>query len=84
LVYVCGNLKTKKMNSRYLSIMAFAAAMGNSVTSFESYESYSMPKFKRSTGKRVDVRTEPKIGRNDICPKCDSGIKYKKCCGASL
>ena len=24
-------------------------------------------------------RTEPKIGRNDLCP-CNSGKKYKKCC----
>ncbi len=22
-----------------------------------------------------------KIGRNEICPKCNSGKKYKKCCG---
>lgn len=26
------------------------------------------------------VRAEPKIGRNDPCP-CNSGKKYKKCCG---
>jgi SEC-C motif-containing protein len=26
-------------------------------------------------------REEPKIGRNDPCP-CESGKKYKKCCGA--
>ncbi|MAU06352.1 MAG: hypothetical protein CL919_00500 [Deltaproteobacteria bacterium] len=25
------------------------------------------------------VRTEPKIGRNDLCP-CGSGKKHKKCC----
>lgn len=25
------------------------------------------------------VRTEPKIGRNDLCP-CKSGKKYKNCC----
>lgn len=25
------------------------------------------------------VRTEPKIGRNELCP-CGSGKKYKKCC----
>ena len=25
------------------------------------------------------IRTEPKIGRNDVCP-CGSGKKYKKCC----
>lgn len=29
--------------------------------------------------KAVQIRTEPKIGRNDSCP-CGSGIKYKKCC----
>ncbi len=26
------------------------------------------------------VRAEPKVGRNDPCP-CNSGKKYKKCCG---
>ena len=26
------------------------------------------------------VRTEAKVGRNDLCP-CGSGKKYKKCCG---
>ncbi|MEM7365434.1 MAG: SEC-C metal-binding domain-containing protein [Pseudomonadota bacterium] len=27
------------------------------------------------------IRNAPKIGRNDPCP-CDSGRKFKKCCGA--
>ncbi len=27
------------------------------------------------------VREQPKIGRNDACP-CQSGKKFKKCCGA--
>jgi preprotein translocase subunit SecA len=27
------------------------------------------------------VRDEPKVGRNDPCP-CESGKKYKQCCGA--
>jgi uncharacterized protein YecA (UPF0149 family) len=35
---------------------------------------------KWSRGKIVPVRTEPKISRNDTCPKCDSGKKYKHCC----
>jgi len=30
------------------------------------------------------IRDEKKIGRNDICPKCDSGLKYKKCKCSSL
>ena len=29
----------------------------------------------------LNVRIEPKIGRNEVCPKCDSGKKYKRCCG---
>ncbi|MAZ89438.1 MAG: zinc chelation protein SecC [Cellvibrionaceae bacterium] len=27
------------------------------------------------------TRAAPKIGRNDPCPYCESGKKYKKCCG---
>ncbi|MDH3771994.1 MAG: SEC-C metal-binding domain-containing protein, partial [Nitrospirota bacterium] len=30
--------------------------------------------------KQPVVRSEPKVGRNDLCP-CGSGKKYKKCCG---
>lgn len=31
----------------------------------------------------MTVRSEgPKVGRNDPCP-CESGKKYKKCCGAA-
>jgi len=33
-----------------------------------------------STTLQPIVNTEPKIGRNDPCP-CESGKKYKKCCG---
>ena len=38
----------------------------------------TMPKFNATRGRRIDVRTEPKIGRNEPCP-CGSGIKYKRC-----
>ncbi|OUU80152.1 MAG: preprotein translocase subunit SecA [Gammaproteobacteria bacterium TMED78] len=27
------------------------------------------------------IRKNPKVGRNEICPECDSGKKYKHCCG---
>ena len=30
---------------------------------------------------RIVKRSEPSVGRNDLCP-CGSGKKYKKCCGA--
>lgn len=39
---------------------------------------YYLPKSK-VYGRSVEVRTEPKIGRNQPCP-CGSGVKYKKCC----
>ena len=38
------------------------------------------PRSKSNKGKLIDVRTEPKIGRNQLCP-CGSGKKYKFCCG---
>lgn len=28
----------------------------------------------------IEIRFHTKVGRNDKCP-CDSGLKYKKCCG---
>ena len=34
----------------------------------------------RDRQRKPVVRTGPKIGRNDPCP-CNSGKKYKKCCG---
>ena len=40
----------------------------------------SCPKRKERWCERpVEIRTEPKIGRNAPCP-CGSGQKYKKCC----
>ena len=37
------------------------------------------PSKKSLRGKLVDVRTEPKVRRNEKCP-CGSGKKNKKCC----
>lgn len=39
---------------------------------------YHIPRRKRY-GPTVDVRTTPKVKRNEVCP-CGSGIKHKKCC----
>ena len=38
-----------------------------------------LPQRKPLKGTLVEVRTEPKIGRNELC-KCGSGKKFKKCC----
>jgi uncharacterized protein YecA (UPF0149 family) len=47
-----------------------------------AYINYNMidPIHNPPPGQPQYIRKEPKIGRNDICPKCDSGKKYKKCC----
>lgn len=34
-----------------------------------------------SDAKAVPVKPKKKVGRNETCP-CQSGIKYKRCCGA--
>lgn len=34
--------------------------------------------------KKIYLRSGAKIGRNEICPKCNSGKKYKDCCGSTL
>ena len=42
-------------------------------------EFFKEPKHKKYKGRPVEVRTKPKIKRNDLCP-CGSNKKYKKCC----
>ncbi len=39
------------------------------------------PKQLKQPKRRGHVPQTNKINRNDICPKCSSGKKYKKCCG---
>lgn len=75
--FVEGQKRKKKLN---------AIAMASMIAGTNIYEPYldylpKMSSSKSHRGVRVDVRTEPKIGRNEICPKCTSGLKYKRCCG---
>ena len=34
----------------------------------------------QSAGTNIPKKNK-RIGRNDKCPNCESGLKYKKCCG---
>jgi uncharacterized protein YchJ len=56
-----------------VSLMGLAAQAGNMYYS-------ERPSIKNFRGTVCDVRTEPKVRRNEKCP-CGSGKKYKKCCG---
>jgi len=67
--------KSSFKNSKMFAILAGYSAM------FGSDMNFGLPKYKSHRGIRVDVRTEPKIGRNSICPKCESSLKFKRCCG---
>jgi hypothetical protein len=69
--------KSSFKNSKMFSILAGYSAM------FGGDVNFALPKYKYNRGVKVDVRTEPKIGRNSICPKCESGLKYKRCCGSA-
>lgn len=44
-----------------------------------TYQELYLPKTKQIKGRIINVRTEPKIQRNELCP-CNSGKKFKKCC----
>lgn len=66
--------KSNFKNSKMFSILAGYSAMSGDMN-------FGLPKYKSHRGIRIDVRTEPKIGRNSICPKCESGLKFKRCCG---
>jgi len=67
-------LERKRVESEMIYENPYAA-----FAEFADYDPF-LPRAKRGRGKVVAVRTEPKIGRNEICPKCDSGKKYKHCC----
>ena len=45
---------------------------------FNNHIPYHLPKSKYSHGIVVSVRTDPKVGRNQIC-HCGSGLKSKRC-----
>lgn len=66
------------MNNKLYIYLQF---ISNTYFITNSDDFYNLMDRKKIKGKLVDVRTEKKIGRNEICPKCDSGLKYKKCCG---
>ena len=45
------------------------------VNPYHGFDNYNPP---LKTGRYIQVRTEPKINRNQSCP-CGSGMKYKHC-----
>lgn len=79
--------KPKRMIGAIAATLAMAMPYYDHYADIEELRRISEVKvnrFKKSStygsGKRIEVRTEQKIGRNEICPKCDSGLKFKKCC----
>jgi uncharacterized protein YchJ len=70
------------VKSLWMLYAAMAASASNKV--YESLHDFKPQKHRSKrralpNGKRVAVRTEPKIGRNELC-HCGSSKKYKKCC----
>lgn len=46
-------------------------------------EDFTIPNSKNTSTPNNQITYNKKIGRNTICPYCNSGKKYKKCCGKS-
>ncbi len=75
-----------KGNYLNLALAIGSVLIPNTQLDFEAYDSLELksnfgPAPKKIRGNRVAIRTEEKIGRNAICPKCESGLKFKRCCG---
>jgi len=78
---------TKGSETDNTGIVEFIAQYEQNGTKYSHHE---VSQFQKTDGKwyykdgklrgTTNVRSEPKIGRNDPCP-CGSGKKYKKCCG---
>ena len=80
------NLKRQSNLAIMMAMMADAMAQNATLeTPHIMHEKYvpriHTPKHK-GTSIRVDVRTTPKVGVNELCP-CGSGKKNKKCCKLS-
>jgi hypothetical protein len=74
------SIKNKMLASLAMMMAASEISGANTPDMFEFSPRKSFKPQKKLGGKPVPPRTEPKIGRNFICPKCDSGKKYKNCC----
>jgi len=51
---------------------------------YDERQELAMQKLAQEAGITIGKKKEKKIPPNSICPKCNSGQKYKKCCGKLL
>lgn len=70
-----------------LALSAMAALAGAAGVTGQGLYNSQQPKASAGTGKRAHItgrdngKTKLRIQRNAVCPGCDSGMKYKNCCG---
>jgi len=50
---------------------------------YDDKQEQAMQKLAKEAGITIGKKNEKKIPPNAVCPKCNSGKKYKKCCGKS-
>ena len=69
------------MASMYLAMGVFSDTNGylDDVNIEKEIKKIKNSKPYKNRGTRIEPRTEPKVGRNELCP-CGSGKKYKRCC----
>jgi len=51
---------------------------------YDDRQEEALQKLAKDAGINIGKKSEKKIPPNSICPKCKSGLKYKKCCGKTL
>jgi len=48
---------------------------------FDEKQEQLLKKLAQEAGITIGKKKQEKIAPNSVCPKCESGKKYKKCCG---
>jgi len=51
---------------------------------YDDRQEETLQKLAKEAGITIGKKSEKRIPPNSICPKCKSGLKYKKCCGKTL
>lgn len=72
------SLFQSEVSQEYLRILSEEPYLIEAVKCYDDLRDWGKSKAEREAN-IVDIRREPKIGRNEICP-CGSGKKYKHCC----
>ena len=87
VVRILSHLQIKRQDQAELIEQKRREEVKRQQLAFQHAQASALPEAEQDSGQQAEapqqpmVRDAPKVGRNDPCP-CNSGKKYKQCCGA--